>query len=301
MSVSGSWTEKAQPDFKAKPAFDYTQSAIPTMNPSYQKFDMGGATKIPASSGFQQPKGDLTSAIKTYESIGDDYKTQDSNYVYDGGGDDQSQDQDSWRNRLYAERAAAQSAGGSYYGGQQQADQKKGTFKAIDAPDMPTFVGDEYAPPEQDSAIYDAEREKAIRPGLRALREGTTEAISSSQSLDNPNARSMFIKRALHGYGQGLEGVAAQAGREATGRADKKYQQQLDIYRTKYEYKRSADLVNYQSQVSQIAQQFAADQQANIMNYQEGAGQYANQSTGTTGSSQYPNQTRKDPFMGYMS
>ena len=167
------------------------------------------------------PQSDyLAQAIKIYESIpgATAPKSGGPGYVYDGGPEP---DDSSWRNRLYAERAASKS-GGSYAGGGSVQQGPRTPFEAIKAPDMPKFEGEEYKAPERDEAIYDVERQKAMGPGMRALREGTREAISSAQSLDNPNARGKFIQEALHGYGQGLESVASGAHKEATGQCPRR-------------------------------------------------------------------------------
>jgi hypothetical protein len=168
---------------------------------------------------------------------------------------------------------------------------------------MPKFQGEEYAPPERDQAIYDQERRKAMGPGMRALREGTREAISSSQSLDNPNARSKFIQEALHGYGQGLESVAAGADRQATSTADRRHSEALSMYRTKYDYRRDDQLRNYQAEVSQIAADFASESAASMANYNAGFDQSGGTggNSGARSKSTYYGNNGSQPFMGYMN
>jgi hypothetical protein len=116
-------------------------------------------------------------------------------------------------------------------------------------------------------------------PGMRALREGTREAISSSQSLDNPNARGKFIQQALQGYGQGLESVASGADRQATKTADKRHSEALSMYRTKYDYRRDEDLMNFKTEVTKIANDFAMTSSVDMMNYQAGFGQGGGEQT----------------------
>jgi hypothetical protein len=99
------------------------------------------------------------------------------------------------------------------------------------------------------------------------MREGVREAISSAQSLDNPNARSKFIKQALQGYGQGLENVAAGAGREARQEMQGKRKEQLDAYRIQHSVQSDTYLRNYQNQINQIAADFAQQQQIAMENY----------------------------------
>jgi hypothetical protein len=193
--------------------------------------------------------------------------------------------------------------GGSYVGGGGAPGQQgpRDPYQAMKTPDMPEFQGEEYAPPERDQAIYDEERRKAMGPGMRALREGTREAISSSQSLDNPNARGKFIQEALHGYGQGLESVAAQGDRQATMTADKRQAEAVSMYRTKYEYKRSEDLMNYKSEINTIAADFAAESAASMMNYNAGFSQEggAGGTSGTSGARSKSTYYGNNPNIGY--
>jgi len=205
-------------------------------------------------------------------------------------------DDSSWRNRLYAERAATANRGSYAAGGGAPGQQRpRDPYQALKTPDMPTFQGEEYAPPERDQAIYDQERRRSMGPGMRALREGTREAISSSQSLDNPNARSKFIQQALHGYGQGLESVASQADRQATMTADRRQAEAVSMYQTKYEYKRNEDLMNYKTEISTIAADFAAESAASVANYNAGFGQGSGTADGTGGS---PNARSKSTYYG---
>jgi hypothetical protein len=175
-------------------------------------------------------------------------------------------------------------------------------YQALQAPELPKFQGQEYAPPEQDQAIYDDERSRAMAPGMRSLREGTREAISSATSLDNPNARGKFIQDALKGYGQGLSQVAGQAHQTATQRSDRKHAEALQAYQTKYDYQNEADLMNFKSEISTIAANFASAEATNLMNYQAGFPQTGQQTTMEKDRAAAFNPTKQNgtPFMGYM-
>ena len=242
------------------------QPAQQTMDPSYR--NISGMSKLDPKINPQTGKsfftgptaGNIQQAIKTYESMGSYTPNQDPNagamYIKqtaDGGGID------SWRNRLYSERNATANrrSGG---GGGGNVNQNAQAAAAIPTPDMPKYEAQAYAPPGEDPGVYNAARAEAMGPGIRALREGTREAISSAQSLDNPNARGKFIKQALQGYGQGLESVSAGASREGRQVAGQKRAEQLDIYRTNYNAKNDAYLKNYQNEINTIATQFAQDQ-----------------------------------------
>jgi len=168
-----------------------------------------------------------------------------------------------------ADRNLGQRGGRAYTRGGQPAFQRTiQPLQAVEVPEAQEFKARDYKPPKEDPRVYAKARDEAMGPGLRALREGTREAISTSQSLDNPNARGLFIKQALQGYGSGLEGVSSAAGREARSVAGAKRAEQLNIYNTRYQARSAADKINYQAKVNQMAQDFAQQQQIAQANYQ---------------------------------
>jgi len=182
------------------------------------------------------------------------------------------------------------SGGGSSY---QQQIQTRAPMQAMKTPELPEYKGvGEYKPPEEDPNVYKTARREAMGAGMRELREGTREAISSGQSLDNPNARSKFIQQALQGYGKGLENVAAGASKEGRAEAGRKRSEQLSIYKTNYDVRSDVYLTNYQNQVNKIAQDFASEQAAQMANWNAGVNQGAGSS-----SLQYLNSSR--PSSGY--
>jgi hypothetical protein len=124
-------------------------------------------------------------------------------------------------------------------------------------PDMPEYNAPEYNAPDEDPMAYTQARQEAMGPGLRSLREGARESISTAQSLDNPNAS----------YGQGLESVASGAGREARQVAGDKRRDQLDIYRIQHSVQSDTYLRNYQNQINTIAADFAQQQSVAMQNY----------------------------------
>jgi hypothetical protein len=228
-----------------------------TMDPTVRPFT--GMKTVDPNKGWTSPvQGNIQGAINTYESIKADAPTGKWGVMH-AGAQQQPQGSDSWRDRVYADRmknSQPYSRGGS------GATQNTAAAAAIPVPEMPEFKSREFAPPAEDPGVYNRERAIAMGPGLRALKEGTREAINVAQSLDNPNARGRFIKQALQGYGQGLENVSAQAHRSATAEAGRKRNEQLEIYRTNWAAKNDAYLMNYKNQITQIAQQYANDQQA---------------------------------------
>jgi hypothetical protein len=143
-------------------------------------------------------------------------------------------------------------------------------MQAIPVPTLPTYNAPAYTPPAQDDGEYTQARGEAIAPGLREMRQGLRESISVASSLDNPAAKSQFIRQAMKGYGAGLDKVSAGAGREAQTRSDKKYAQELNNYRIQYDAKSDNYLRNYQNQINTIAAEFAQQQQINSQNYAAG-------------------------------
>jgi hypothetical protein len=204
------------------------------------------------------------------------------------------------------DRAAGGGGGRSGGGSYAPAQRTIKPMEAMKAPELPKYEGiGEYTPPEEDEGVYRQARREAMGPGMRALREGTREAISSAQSLDNPNARAKFIQQSLKGYGQGLESVAAGASKEGRTEARFKRQEQLDIYKTNYDIKSNTYLVNYQNQINTIAANFASEQSAQTANFN--AGMDPNVTVGG-GGSDTPAGRAKDEFyggnvpnMGYMA
>jgi hypothetical protein len=213
------------------------------------------------------------------------------------------------RNKLYAERAASagRNAGGSAGRGTAPAPRTVQPMEAMKAPDLPEYKGvGEYTPPEEDQGVYQTARREAMGPGMRALREGTREAISSAQSLDNPNARAKFIQQALKGYGQGLESVAAGAAKEGRTEARGKRQEQLELYKTNYDIRSDTYLKNYQNQINTIAANYASEQSAQTANWNAGMDPSVNVAGQTGGGgardkgTYYGNSETRQPFMGYM-
>lgn len=263
--ASGSW-EPAK-TFPGRPGAvssnTWNKQAIPE-RPATQT-----ATKT-EDGGFPQPRRGLQGVIDIYD------KYLASTPTYDNNTSAISpmpvKDETSWRNRLYAEREAAKQRTGGYGGGggagsQPQQPRVIQPMQAIPTPDMPEYSAPAYAPPEKDPNAYREARQEAISPGLRSLREGSREAISTAQSLDNPNARSKFIKDVLRGYGQGLESVAAGAGREARQVAGDERREQLDTYRIQHSIQSDTYLKNYQNQINKISSDFAQQQSVAMQNF----------------------------------
>jgi len=133
-------------------------------------------------------------------------------------------------------------------------------YNAPKAPTMPEYTAREYSPPGEDKSYESAKRRELMGAGVRALRQGTQEAIVGARSLDNPAARKSFVRDTLEGYGRGLESVSAGATKGAMAAAGQKRAEQLKIYDTQYSNKSSADKVNYENEVNRLGADFASAQ-----------------------------------------
>lgn len=239
------------------------------LNPNWNQFNP--VPLIPDSFNQGNPVGPAQpSAADIYNSIPQPaYPSGGGGGVNPGAIDDWNNNSDTWRNRLYAERAAATSGGGG--GGSVRAPEQVKNVKPMEAmkmPGLPEYKGPgEYKPPEEDKSVYNTARREAMGPGLRELREGSREAISGAESLDNPNARGKFIQQALKGYGQGLEKVAAGAAKEGRIASDRARAEQLSTYKINYDVKSDVYLKNYQNEINTIAANFASEQNAQAMNW----------------------------------
>jgi hypothetical protein len=251
------------------PRSDFSAVNVSQQQPLQTRYSTGGnmSSGGRSYSQFAQPRPDyLQQAIDIYSSNQTQRPRDNSREVY------VTDYQDNYNERI-ANRYVPQGSGGrssTYTRGGQPAFQREiQNLQAIEVPEAPEFKAREYKPPEEDESIYGKARQEAISPGLRSLRQGTREAISSAQSLDNPTARGQFIKQALQGMGAGLENVASQASREARTVARDKRAEQLSIYNTKYQARSAADKINYQAKVNQMAQDFAQQQMIAQANYQQ--------------------------------
>lgn len=123
------------------------------------------------------------------------------------------------------------SGGGGRMGGSSSAG-AKGPYTPVQFNAPGKIKLPEYKPPE-----YDEKKEKALRseymgPGMAQARRAVSQAIVSSKSLDNPNARSMFIQNALSGLGQAVEKVSTGASQQARAEARARYSDELGKYFT---------------------------------------------------------------------
>jgi len=99
--------------------------------------------------------------------------------------------------------------------------------------------------PEYDEDKVSSLTQKRAAPAIRKLRETTQRATSAN--YDNPNVKKMTVREALAGYGTGLEGVVAGAGRAASIEYGDQYAASVNAEMAKY---RSA--VNRQSREFEV-------------------------------------------------
>ena len=203
--------------------------------------------------GFQQP-ANLSGAIRAYEDIAK-MSSPKSGPASISVGASPDPNANNWTLRDQNKTPSYGGRGGGG-GGSVQQNKQYTQRKAIAAPDMPDYAAPEYKPPEEDPTVYKKARQMAIAPGLREARQRTREAIMSSYALDNPNQRSEFIRNAIKGYGEGLEGISSQAGKEARQEAGRKRSEQLQLYNAQYAAKSKESMINYQNEINKLMEDF---------------------------------------------
>jgi hypothetical protein len=120
----------------------------------------------------------------------------------------------------------------------------------------------EYAPPERDEAQEKGFRREYMGPGMAQIRRSTQEAIISSKSFDNPNARAMFIRDALKGVGEGVEKVAGGAQREARAESGRRHSEDITNYVNQWNAKAQEATAKYDSEWKTAMMQFQEQQYA---------------------------------------
>jgi hypothetical protein len=114
------------------------------------------------------------------------------------------------------------SYGGSTYTGPTM---EKPVLKDVGDLDLP-----DYTPPEYDEKLERRLRSEYMAPGMSQVRRATSQAVISSKSIDNPNARALFINQALEGVGTATAKIAGSAGKEATAESHRRYSDELTKY-----------------------------------------------------------------------
>ncbi len=100
--------------------------------------------------------------------------------------------------------------------------------------------------PEYDEGKVSALTQKKAAPSIRRLRETTQQATAAT--YDNPNVKRMTVRDALQGYGTGLEGVIAGAGKAASAEYGQQYAASVSAEMAKYQ-----GALNRQSQEYEVA------------------------------------------------
>ena len=139
----------------------------------------------------------------------------------------------------------------------QQRPYKPVEFKAPSDLKMP-----EYKPPERDEAQEKGFRREYMGPGMAQVRRSTQEAITSSKSFDNPNARALFIRDALKGVGEGVEKVATGAGKEARAESGRRHQEDVAAYVGQWNAKATEATAKHQADWNAAMMQFQEKQYA---------------------------------------
>lgn len=173
---------------------------------------------------------------------------------------------DSWRNRIYQERADAANRRQPY-------GPTAGTGTAI--PEEPTRKGPapvigevsldlpDYQPPKDTSRGAEKRKREEIYQTARGdLQEQTHNAIISAKSLDNPMAQAQFVSEVLRGMGQGLGDILGQASGAASSYAAQKRAEELGIYNAKFQAESQEAMAAYDAELQQAMAQWQADMSA---------------------------------------
>jgi hypothetical protein len=160
-------------------------------------------------------------------------------------------DDSSWRDRLYAERAASRAGRGGYsvgYRGPQferpEMDIPEFEFGTkLDLPD--------YEPPEYDEGYARAAREDFIQTYKGELGEVAREAIMGAAHMDNPQARGKIIEASLEGFGDALKQTALAGTQEGRRAAAEKYGRDINVYNVQFETASQEEMSRYNQQLKQ--------------------------------------------------
>ena len=139
---------------------------------------------------------------------------------------------------------------------------KQPTMERVEFEAPAAYKAPEYEPPERDPMLEKRLRQEYMAPGMRQVRRSTQQAIISSKSLDNPNARSLFIQKALEGVGSAVSQIAGTAGKEARAEAEARYQDDLSKYHTAWGSLRDESKTRYDAEWQQAIMKYQEDQWA---------------------------------------
>jgi len=180
------------------------------------------------------------------------------------GGPAPAADNDTWRFRTYAEREAAKNRTGGVWPADGAIPTQEEVKRIGPAPTMETVTLDlpDYKPPSENKMTEKKKREELYQRGRGDLASQVHNAIISAKSLDNPNARAMFIREALRGMGQGLNEIMKGASSGASQYAARKRAEELGIYNAKFQAQSQEVMANYDAELQQAAAQWQADMTA---------------------------------------
>ncbi len=131
------------------------------------------------------------------------------------------------------------------------------------APELPTYTRPELAPvdpfvaPEYDETRIAALTQRAAAPGVRTLRMALREITAKRGGEYNPNVRAMTLRKALQGYGTGLESIYGGAAKTAG-----------EEYAREYGIESEEAKINYSQAVNDRDAIFNADLHAADANFQ---------------------------------
>jgi hypothetical protein len=165
---------------------------------------------------------------------------------------------DTWRHRLYAERAASKAQrGGSVgpggglmgrYSGPtwDYPELNVGQFEYGATLDLP-----DYEPPEYDEGHERAIREEFIQSMKVDMSKQAQSAILGSASIDNPQARGQVIQAALEGFGSALRGAALEGSKEGRRAAESKYGRDVNVYNVNFDVRSAEEQARYDRELQE--------------------------------------------------
>jgi hypothetical protein len=236
---------------------EYRETENQLMGWGVQSNNLPTASSSAGSGGVNDSVNSIEDALAIYDSI-DYYKsTGDLNsYVTSG---QYNKDVAGYISQQDAANQVGQgsygssggSSGGSYSAGYDgpifdRPNLELEEFKSGAVLDLP-----DYEPPEYDKGYERQAREEFIQTYKGDLSEAARDAIMSSMSMDNPQARGKIIEAALEGYGDALKETALAGSQEGRNAANEQYGRDINVYNTQFEVASQEIIAKYNQQLQE--------------------------------------------------
>lgn len=113
----------------------------------------------------------------------------------------------------------------------------------------------QYYAPTPDMGRIQLLTQEAAAPGVRKLRGGLTEALQTAARAENPNVQALLSRKALEGYGGGLEDIMGGARREGMGLYAPEYAALTEQEKMNWLAERERELMNYKAVLDKYYEQ----------------------------------------------